>query len=252
MRRGPNDEMAWVSEIRSDASSLSNCSKRRAAPLAAPAVRGYDPQWLDHWEAPDRVMIRRLLDSSGFWALMTLAFLAGVALLGTSAWLGPLAEGDRAIREGRLERALEAFAAVEARFDRLPATRHLLPAAYATSQTNQLWVLYRLGRHDALIEKAATSPPRAPLHFWAGCALFNKATDEDEAEARIGWLERAADEFEKALEMDPDDWDTKFNYELTVRLVAELRKEPDTPPNELIQLLRPKPKEGEQTPRRSG
>ena len=197
-------------------------------------------------------MTRRLLDSSGFWALMSLALLGGLALVGTSAWLSPLAAGDRAIREGRLEQALEAFAAAEARFDRLPATRQLLPAAYATSQTNQLWVLYRLERYDALIEKAATHLPGGPVHFWAGCALFNKATEEDEAEARIGWLERAAEEFEKALEMNPGDWDTKFNYELTVRLVAELRKKPDTPPSELIQLLRPKPKEGEQTPRRTG
>ena len=197
-------------------------------------------------------MTRRLLDSSGFWALMSLALLAGLVLIGASAWLSPLAEGERELRGGRLEQALEMFAAAETRFDRLPASRQLLPAAYEASQTNQLSVLYRLGRHDALIEKAATSVPRAAVHFWAGCALFNKATDEDEADARIGWLERAAEEFEKALEMDPADWDTKFNYELTERLIAELRKKPETPPNQLIQLLRPKPKEGEQTPRCTG
>ena len=183
---------------------------------------------------------------------MVLALVCGVALVVTSAWLGPLTEGERAMRVGQLELALERFAAAEARFDRLPASKQVLPSAYAVSQTNQLWLLYRLGQYDALVEKAASSPPRAPAHFWAGCALFAKATAEREAEARLGWLGRASEEFRAALELDPTDWDTKFNYELSERLLAELRKKPETPPKELLQLLRPKPSEGERPTRRVG
>jgi hypothetical protein len=196
--------------------------------------------------------MRRLLSSSGFWAAMVLALLCGLALVGTAAWLGPLAEGGRALRADRLELALERFAAAEARFDQLPLTKQALPGAYAVSQSNQLWVLYRLGRYDALVEKAAMSAPRAPIHFWAGCALFAKAVAEEEAEARLGWLGRASEEFRAALELDPGDWDTKFNYELSERLLAELRENPETPPKELLQLLRPKPKEGERPSRRVG
>jgi len=183
--------------------------------------------------------------------VVVLAFLCGGALLAAAAWMRPLAEGEQAIREGRLELALERFAAAEARFDRLPASRRALRSAYAVSQDNQLWLLYRLERYDALIEKGA-SPPRAPIHFWAGCALFAKSRAEEEPEARLGWLRRAGDEFRKALELDPDDWDTKFNYELTQRLLAELRRQPKAPPAQLLQLLRPRPKEGAPAPRRAG
>jgi hypothetical protein len=194
----------------------------------------------------------RLLSSAGVRATMVLALVAGAALLAGAAWLRPLAEGDQALDDGRLEPALQSYAAAEARFDRLPATRQVFPGAYAASQANQLFLLYRLGRHDALIEKAAVVAPGAQVSFWTGCALFAKAKDEAKPEARLSWLGRAGDEFRKALELDPDDWDTKFNYELTQRLLLELKKQPKTPPTQLLQLLRPKPKEGQPPAKRAG
>ena len=70
-------------------------------------------------------------------------------------------------------------------------------------------------------------------------------------EARLGWLSRAEEEFRKAIECAPDDWDTKFDFELTTRLAAELRKQPNTPPKQMMQLLRP-PTAGTKPPRRTG
>lgn len=192
------------------------------------------------------------LDSSVLWALMVPAFLGGGGLVAGAAWLAPLSAGERALAAGRLEVALERSAAAEARLERLPVAKQALPSAYAASQVNQLWALYRLGRLDALIEKAATSAPGAAVHFWAGCALFAKARSEKDAEARLSWLGRAGEEFRRALELDPLDWDTKFNHELTQRLLLELRKQPKAPPSQLLQLLRPKPKEGQPPARRAG
>jgi hypothetical protein len=100
--------------------------------------------------------------------------------------------------------------------------------------------------------RSTTSPSIAPVHFWAGSALFVKARDEEDPEIRLGWLGRAAEEFRKALELTPDDWDTKYNYELTSRLLDELRKQPKTPPKQMLQLLRPEPKTGGRPPRRVG
>jgi tetratricopeptide (TPR) repeat protein len=196
--------------------------------------------------------MRRLLDSSGFWVAMLLALFCGLGLLVGAAWLAPLREGQAAVDAGRLEVALERFAAAEARFDGVPLSKQVLPTAYTSSQANQLWVLYQLGDHEALLEKASLSVARAPIHFWAGCALFVKATEEVEAEARIGWFSRASEEFRKALELEPDDWDIKYNYELTERLLAILRDKPEEPPSELLQLLRPEPKEGQRPVRRVG
>jgi hypothetical protein len=188
--------------------------------------------------------MRRGVDGSFVWAALAVALLAGAALLGAVAWLRPLERGDEAARAGRLEEALSFYARAEARFDRLPVAKQLFPTAYAASQANQLRVLYGLGRHDALLEKSTLAVPHPGTHFWAGCALFARAMEEVEPEARIGWLSRASEEYRKALALAPADWDVKYDYELTERLLAQLRKDPAKPPKELLQLLRPKPTPG--------
>jgi hypothetical protein len=71
-------------------------------------------------------------------------------------------------------------------------------------------------------------------------------------EARQSWLGRAGDEFKKALEKAPEDFDTRYNHELTQRLLQETKKQPKTPPAQLMQMLRPKPKEGQPPPKRVG
>jgi hypothetical protein len=48
------------------------------------------------------------------------------------------------------------------------------------------------------------------------------------------------------------DWDTKYDFELVTKLAAELRKQPKTPPNQLMQLLRPQPKPGAKPVKRVG
>jgi hypothetical protein len=52
----------------------------------------------------------------------------------------------------------------------------------------------------------------------------------------------------------PNDWDTKFNYELTRSLLSRLREEPETPRRLLFELLRPQaPRSGgTAAPRRTG
>jgi tetratricopeptide (TPR) repeat protein len=181
-----------------------------------------------------------------------LVLLAGGAALTYARWTGPVADGDRAIADGQLERALAAYARAEGRFDRIGVTKHVFAADYDRAIGNQLWVLYRLGRYDDTIEKADRAPEGATPHFWSGCAFFAKARVEEKPEARLGWMSRAEEELRRAVEADPDDWDTKYDFELVTRLAAELRKQPKTPPNQLMQLLRPQPKAGAKPARRVG
>jgi hypothetical protein len=192
------------------------------------------------------------MKSAGAKAALVVALLLGAGLLAADAWLRPLTEGERELHAGNYEPALQHFAAAEKRFAALPAAKQALPQAYGLLQTNQLWALYQLGRYDALLEKAALAPSMAPVHFWAGCALFVKAREEQAPEARQSWLGRAGDEFKKALEKAPEDFDTRYNHELTQRLLQETKKQPKTPPAQLMQMLRPKPKEGQPPPKRVG
>ncbi len=196
--------------------------------------------------------MRRPLTTPLFWLVMVLALVSGAVLLAADTWLRPLNTAERELEDGDLEQALKDFEAAEARFDKAPAAKQILPAAYEASISNQLWALYRMQNYDSLVEKATTSPASHGVHFWAGCALFEKGRVEEQPEARIGWLSRAEEEFHKALELSPTDWDTKFNYELTKKLLQELKKNPKTPPKQLIQLLRPQPKSGSQPARRVG
>ena len=94
---------------------------------------------------------------------------------------------------------------------------------------------------------ARAPPPR--LHRILGrCAFFQNRREK--ADARLGWLTRP-----KKSSARPSTrrrtTGTQINFELTTRLSAELRKQPLTPPKQLMQLLRP-PTPGAKTPRRIG
>src|SRR5436853_2669451 len=172
-------------------------------------------------------------------ALAVAALLAGVAMLAYARWTRDVDRADEALAAGRLEEALAAYKAADLGFDRAPAARQMFGADYDRAVANHLWLLYRLKRYDETIELAERAPAAALPHFWSGCAFFEKAVVEPKPEPRLGWLSRAEEEFRKAVEATPEDWDTKYDFELTSRLAAELRKQPKTPPRQLMQLLRP-------------
>ena len=177
------------------------------------------------------------------------ALLAGIGGLAYARWTSPIVEGDAAVASGRLDLALASYSTAASRFDRLPALRQMFAGDYQRVVSNEMWALYRLGRFDDTIDLADRAPDGASPHFWSGCAFFEKAAAEEKPEARLGWLTRAEEELHKAVESTPGDWDTKYDFELTSRLAAELRKQPKTPPKQLMQLLRPPQPQGRPTRR---
>lgn len=185
-------------------------------------------------------------------AVMGLALIAGGAALAYGRWTSAVADADRALDDGQLEQALAAYARAEARFDRFAAARQLFASDYDRVVGNQLWILYRLQRYDDAIEKADRAPEGAMPHFWSGCAFFAKGRAEESPDARLGWMSRAEEELRRAVEASPGDWDTKYDFELVTRLAAALRRQPKTPPNQLMQLLRPQPRTGARPARRVG
>jgi tetratricopeptide (TPR) repeat protein len=183
--------------------------------------------------------------------LIGLILVAGLALIGYARWTAHITGADAALADGRLDQAVAEYKLAEARFDALPAVRQFAASEYARVIANPLLALYRMKRYDEVVDLAQRAPASASPSFWAGSAFFQKAIVEEQPDARLGWLGRAEEEFRKAIEAAPDDWDTKYDYELTTRLASELRKQPKTPPKQMMQLLRP-PQPGTKTPRRVG
>ncbi len=184
-------------------------------------------------------------------SIVLLMLVAGATGLAYARWTRAISNADAALAGGELDRARAGYAAAAAHFDRVPAGRQVFAAEYARVVGNELLILYRLERYDDAIDLAERAPEAATPHFWSGCAFFQKASTEENPETRLGWFTRAEEEFHRAAEAAPDDWDTKFDFELTTRLASELRKQPKTPPKQLMQLLRPPPA-GAKTPRRVG
>jgi hypothetical protein len=179
-------------------------------------------------------------------ATALLAFLAGGALVIYGRWTQPIAAAGVALEAGNTEGALAPYADSARRFRGLALSQRLLAPDFSLVAHNQLVVLYGLHRYDEVIERAVDAPAAAEPHFWAGCALFRKAAQQTTRDAQLEWVTRAQDELKLALVAAPDDWDTKFNYELTSRLAAALRPGSDkrgnqqtNAPSTLIQLLRP-------------
>ncbi len=183
---------------------------------------------------------------------MVLMLLAGCSGIAYARWMRPAADGDAALADGRYQPALASYADAEARFGRIAAARELFAGDYSHVMANQLWVLFRLQRYDETIDTAQRAPESALPHFWAGCAFFEKARGEQKPDPRLGWLTRAEEAFRRAVEAAPADWDTKYDFELVTKLAAELRKQPKTPPNQLMPLLRPQPKPGAKPVKRVG
>jgi tetratricopeptide (TPR) repeat protein len=185
-------------------------------------------------------------------AAVVLMLLAGCAAIAYARWMRPAAAGDAALADGRYEQALASYADAEARFDRFAAAKEVFAGDYSHVMANQLWVLHRLQRYEETIDTAQRAPESALPHFWSGCAFFEKARAEQKPDPLLGWLTRAEEEFRRAVEAAPADWDTKYDFELVTKLAAELRKQPKTPPNQLMQLLRPQPKPGAKPVKRVG
>jgi tetratricopeptide (TPR) repeat protein len=192
------------------------------------------------------------LGKSGRATVMIVLLLAGVAALAYVRSTRSITEADRALAAGQWETALAAYQGAERQFDRISALKPVVASDYNRVVGNELWLLYRLQRYDEAIEKAERAPEMASPHRWSGLALFAKSRAETNPQGQLGWLTRSEEELRRAVEAAPNDWDTKYDFELVTRLAAELRKQPKTPPNQLMQLLRPQPKPGAKPVRRVG
>ena len=173
-----------------------------------------------------------------------LALIAGAALLLYARWTEPLIEAASATAAGDSARALQAYQGSTARFAEMPITQQILARDFARATHNQLALLYQKGDYDAVLEAADTAPPAAFAPFLGRvCALCEERNSKRRRKSGSHGSIAPRTRSRLALAAAPDDWDTKYNYELSARLVSALRTKPKQVPPALLQLLRPS-KEG--------
>jgi hypothetical protein len=166
------------------------------------------------------------------------AIAIGVLLSAVGFWLGPIAAAERAMMAGDLDRAVQQYAAGRRRLDWIPLGRTLFPRLNELVTGNELSLQYALRRYDRILEATSREASVASTSFWAGCALFDKAIVEVDPETRVEMMSRAHEAFRGVLELVPDDWDAKFNYELSGRLLNILKEQPQASAQEMIRILR--------------
>ncbi len=184
--------------------------------------------------------------------VMVLLLVGGLAMIAYARWAQPIADADAALAAGDVGRALASYAEAEKRFDALPPLKRLLAPEYDRIVGNQLQLLFHSDRNDETVEKAARAPEGANPHFWAAAACFEQGRAVDDSSARLAWIGRAQQELIKAVATAPDDWDAKYDLELALRLTFEIRRKPQTPPGEMMKLLRPDPAPGSAPIKRAG
>lgn len=175
----------------------------------------------------------------------------GLCLLLAAWWLRPIQIAERAFASGDLDRAAQQYGVSRQRFDRVFLSKRLVPTLAHLVTANELSLQYGLRRYDRVLEVTAGSETTSgPVSFWAGCALFDRALVQADADAKLGMMSDAHQAFRRTLEATPGDWDARFNYELTGRLLSILRDQPQASTEEIIKLLRergPQPRGGRRT-----
>jgi len=165
-------------------------------------------------------------------------FVLGALLIGAGWTLRPIGEAQAAVQDGRLLQGLQSYSAAERRLTEIPLATRVAPAWYDAVVTNELALMYALKRYDDVIDKSGATGARG-AKFWAGCALFVKADLEDAPEKRMALLSEALSAFRDAIQASPADFDAKYNYEVTSKLIAHVRQDPNAERPKDLNLVTP-------------
>jgi tetratricopeptide (TPR) repeat protein len=179
-------------------------------------------------------MRRRLAGHIALVATAGVILIVSVLLLAYANWLTGIAGGNQALSSGDAAGARQMYDAAARRIGLLPLPGKFLPDGYRELVFNRVRALYAEDRDDALtrfLEAEAAVTPRladdAEYHFWLGNVQFRKAVAQKEKQQTQSGLQQAVESYRLALAASPDDWDIKYNYELSARLLEGLRKGKD-------------------------
>lgn len=196
-------------------------------------------------------------------AFLFVVFFVSTALLAYASLLLQLERGNRALRSGEIERAEAIYEAAEAPFHKIPWLAQLLKSDFKKLIFNQLGLFYAGDRDEELIEKLEQGVALAPFliqageyYFWSGNLLLRRAARSRNPETMLKALKDAREAYRKGLEIEPDDWDLKYNYELVQTILTQKgpAQEKEEKTKSILEKMRPpkRPAQEELPPEKRG
>jgi len=176
-------------------------------------------------------MTSRLLRGIATATVAVLLLAASTALLTYARWLRLISDGNQALAAGDIPAARQAYQAATRRLDQFGFLRQVGGPGYRQLIFNQARALYAAKEDEALtrlLENESTRTPglsdESEFHFWTGAVQFRHGLTLKDKQALQTNLQQTGESFRLALMAAPNDWDVKYNYELTMRLLDNMRK----------------------------
>lgn len=175
-----------------------------------------------------RKLVRRVaVAAAGLLLLVVSGF-----LLTYARWVHGIVDGNRALANGDITAARQTYDTAARRLEQWPSARRL--PGYRQLVFNRARALYAAKQDEDLTHMLEAEVVHAPsladdseYHFWIGNVEFRKAIAQKDKQAVQAGLEHAAESFRRSLVAAPDDWDAKYDYEVTTRLLEGMRKGKD-------------------------
>jgi tetratricopeptide (TPR) repeat protein len=184
------------------------------------------------------------------WPLaLTLVFLSSAGLIGYSWLIFQMARGVAAARQGELETAAAIFDLAETPFREVPWLSRILKADYQKLTFDHANVLFVQEDPEVILEKFEKAVRNSPMikdqgefAFWMGNLLIRRAVASQDGEEAVRYLKSALAEYQRGLAVAPEDWDLKYNYELTKQIFAQqeqIRKTKGEKVKSILDKMRP-------------
>jgi hypothetical protein len=176
----------------------------------------------------------RFLRQSFQFLLVVLLLVTSAACLSYSHWVREVTRGNDALATGDLAGAQKHYDTAALRYASLPWGNRIASGVSRKLLFNRVRVLYATNRTDELARLLDAEAARRPeiaadseYQFWSGNLQFQRAIAQKEKQQLQNGLQQASESYRRAVAASPEDWDFKYDYELTVRLLDSLRKGKD-------------------------
>ena len=180
---------------------------------------------------------RQIAIAAGMLVILALS----LALLSYAYAVHGIENGNRLLAARDYSAAESAYRDAENRISHSLVPSALYQSQYRVLVFNEARLFRAVANYTELAHLLERVVARAPdlandpeYHFWTGIVEYAKAASQTDKQVVRASLQRAADSFRLAMSSSPlnstgGDWDAKYNYELTARLLAGMRKNEETP-----------------------